>query len=116
VVDHGMMGGIAAFVITEAVGKAVLLARIPRALQSSFAAVIPWRTLGRAGLAAAVSGALVLFTRQVVGATLPGLPEGFLPRLLPLAVAGVLFTLGYGAALLAVGVRPALALRALRGG
>lgn len=110
----GMMGGIVAFVVTEAVGKLLLLARIPRALRAPLSAAIPWRTLARAGVAAAGSGAVVALARGTFTSSLAGLPEGFLPRLVPLAVAGVFFAIGYAASLLAVGVRPATALRALR--
>jgi hypothetical protein len=43
-----------------------------------------------------------------------GLPEGFLWRALPLALAGVLFTLGYVGVLSATGVQPLRLLSSLR--
>ncbi|HYO57872.1 lipopolysaccharide biosynthesis protein [Archangium sp.] len=115
----GMMGGIVSWAVAEVVGKSALLVRVPAALSTSERAlrirdVIPWRELGKASLAALAATVGVFLLRAVTVQTWSGLPEGFVWRALPLAVAGVLFATGYVGVLYATGVRPLSLLASLR--
>lgn len=114
-----MMGGICAWAAAELVGKALLLWRTPRALSSNqktlrLRYVIPLRQLGQAMLAAAVAALGVEALRWLVPAGWEFLPRGLLWRALPLACAGLLFSLGYGAMLAATGLNPIKVLGLLR--
>jgi O-antigen/teichoic acid export membrane protein len=115
----GMQGGIASWALAELVGKATLLARVPAALSTPerrlrIRDVIPWSELGKAALAAIAAGAGIFALRAGLLGTWVGLPEGFFWRVLPLAVAGLLFVIGYVAVLYATGVRPLRVLAAMR--
>jgi O-antigen/teichoic acid export membrane protein len=115
----GMMGGIVSWVVAEVVGKGALLARVPAALSTPerplrIREVIPWRELGKASLAAVAAGASIFPLRAGMGGAWGGLPEGFLWRSLPLALAGLLFTAGYVGVLYATGVKPLAVLASLR--
>jgi O-antigen/teichoic acid export membrane protein len=113
----GMMGGILSWVAAEAVGKAVLLARVPRALSSpghpvGLRALLPARELGQALVAAAAAGLAIPLVRAL---PLPlTLPEGLLGRALPLATAALVFAVGYLLALQAAGARPVAVLASFR--
>jgi O-antigen/teichoic acid export membrane protein len=115
----GMKGGIVSWAAAELVGKATLLARVPAALSTPerplrIRDVIPWQELGKAALAACAAAAGVFVLRAGLMGSWVGLPEGFIWRALPLAVAGVLFAIGYVAVLYATGVRPLRILASLR--
>ena len=115
----GLIGGIGSWAVAEVVGKAMLLARVPAALstprlQLRMTDVIPWRELGKAGLAAGVAALGVFLLRAGAQEAWAHLPDGFLWRMLPLASAGVLFVTGYLVALYATGVRPLHLLAGLR--
>ncbi len=115
----GMAGGIGSWALAEVVGKATLLWRVPAALSTPerplrIRDVIPWRELGKASLAAAAAAGAVFVLRRGTEGAWGQLPEGFLWRALPLAVAGVLFAVGYVAVLHATGVRPLSVLASLR--
>jgi hypothetical protein len=115
----GLIGGIGSWAVAEVVGKAMLLARVPAALstprlQLRMTDVIPWRELGKAGLAAGVAALGVFLLRAGAQGAWAHLPDGFLWRVLPLASAGVLFVTGYLVALYATGVRPLHLLAGLR--
>ncbi len=116
----GMMGGILSYAIAEVVGKATLLLKVPEALSPPVAAasvenatlprlkirdVVPWADLGKASLAAVAAGAAVFGLRLLGPSIWASLPQGFVWRVLPLAVAGVLFAAGYLATLTVAGVR-----------
>ena len=106
----GMMGGIVSWALAECVGKATLLAPLPRALSTperrlSLRDVIPWKQLGQAGAAALAAALVVVLLRALAGAVWTGLPAGFVWRTLPLAAAGILFATGYVTVLHATGVR-----------
>jgi len=111
----GMVGGIGSWALAEIFGKAVLLSRIPRALGSPFRRCLPWVSLAKASGAAALAAGGVVAVRAYAHPAYAGLPPGFLWRALPLGAAGVLFAIGYLAALRATGVRPLAALAGLRG-
>jgi hypothetical protein len=115
----GMKGGIASWAAAELVGKATLLSRVPAALSTPerrlyVRDVIPWPELGKAALAA-VAAAVGIFALRAgtVGAWVR-LPEGFVWRVFPLAVAGLLFVIGYVAVLYATGIRPLRVLAGMR--
>jgi O-antigen/teichoic acid export membrane protein len=118
----GMMGGILSWAGAELVGKATLLARVPRALERfegpllvRIAQVLPWTALGKASIAAMGAGLGVALLRGLTPSALDaGLPDGFLWRSLPLAVVGILFGAGYFTLLRVAGVRPFNALAGLR--
>ncbi len=109
--QFGTLGGIGSWAIAEVVGKSALLARVPAALSSPARAlrirdVIPWRELGKASLAAVAAAVAVFLLRASMVHVWAGLPEGILWRALPLALAGLLFLVGYMGVLHATGVRP----------
>jgi O-antigen/teichoic acid export membrane protein len=115
----GMMGGIASWAIAEAVGKATLLLKVPEALSPPeervrLSGIIPWAAFGKASLAAAAAAVSVFVLRVVSERAWVDLPPGFLWRVLPLAVAGTLFGVGYLVVLWFAGVRPTQMLAVLR--
>ncbi|WP_395844894.1 lipopolysaccharide biosynthesis protein [Archangium violaceum] len=115
----GMMGGVVSWAVAEVVGKGALLVRVPAALSTPTRTlrirdIIPWRELGKASLAAVAAAASVFLLRVGTVHAWNGLPEGLIWRALPLAVAGVLFAMGYVGVLYATGVRPLRLLGSLR--
>jgi O-antigen/teichoic acid export membrane protein len=117
--QFGLMGAVVSWAVAEVVGKLALLVRVPAALSTPEHAlrirdVIPWRELSKASLAAAAAAAGVFLLRAGTVHAWGGLPEGFLWRALPLALAGLLFCLGYVGVLYATGVRPLSVLASLR--
>ncbi|NTX52632.1 spore coat polysaccharide flippase ExoM [Myxococcus sp. CA039A] len=115
----GLMGGIGSWAVAEVVGKAMLLVRVPAALstprrQLQLVDIIPWQALGRSALAAGAAGVAVFLLRAGAQGAWMQLPTGFFWRVLPLAVAGVLFCVGYVGVLYAAGVRPLTVLAGLR--
>jgi len=117
--QFGMMGGVVSWAVAELVGKCALLVRVPAALSTPTLTlgvrdIIPWRELGKASLAALAAGAGVFGLRAATERAWSGLPEGFVWRAMPLAVAGVLFVIGYVGVLTATGVRPLSFLNTLR--
>jgi O-antigen/teichoic acid export membrane protein len=118
----GMMGGISSWAVAEFVGKGTLLLRVPRALQdfdgpllARVARVLPWKALGKASLAAAGAGLVVVLVRALApSAGDASLPEGFAWRALPLVLAAGVFGAGYVALLRVAGVRPFSVLAAFR--
>jgi len=111
----GMMGAVGSWAVAEVFGKAMLLARMPKALGAPLRRCIPWRPLGKASACAAAAACGVAVVRALAQPAYAGLPAGFLWRALPLAVGGVLFGVGYLAALRLAGVRPLSVLASLRG-
>lgn len=107
----GMIGAISSYAITEVIGKAMLMVRVPEALSTpqhplSFKDVIPALEIGRSLAAAAVGCMGVLLLRMVGSGLTTRLPHGFVFRIIPLGVAGVVFVIGYLGVLHAAGVRP----------
>jgi O-antigen/teichoic acid export membrane protein len=108
----GMRGGIWSWLIAEIIGKASLLVRVPYALSAperrrTFREIIPWRNVGRAGIAALSAGLAVFAVRRLIPFAAPHvLPDSLVARVVPLLVATVLFGVGYLAALRVQGVRP----------
>jgi hypothetical protein len=91
-----------------------LLSKIPQVLGSSFRRCVPWVELAKASGAAVLAAGGVVAIRAVAHPAYAGLPPGFLWRALPLAAAGVLFAIGYFAALRIAGVRPLAVLASFR--
>jgi len=107
----GMKGGIASWAVAEMVGKATLLVRVPAALSTPERPlrvhdVIPWAELGKAALAAVAAAVGIFALRAGTLSAWVRLPTGFVWRVLPLAVAGLLFVIGYVGVLYATGIRP----------
>lgn len=118
---YGMMGGIGSWAIAEVVGKITLFLRVPRALEDaansqklSLAAVVPWKELSKATGAAFAAAGAVFALRWLSPRLLTELPDGFVWRAIPLAVAGVLFMTGYLVVLQLSGVKVTAVLGALR--
>ncbi|HYO71531.1 MAG TPA: lipopolysaccharide biosynthesis protein, partial [Archangium sp.] len=91
--QFGLMGAVVSWAVAEVVGKFSLLVRVPAALSTPEHAlrirdVIPWRELSKASLAAGAAAAGVFLLRAGTVHAWGGLPEGFLWRALPLALAG----------------------------
>jgi len=112
----GMLGGIASWALAEAFGKALLLARMPKALGVPFRRCVPWRQLGKASISAAAAAAGVAVVRALAQPAYAVLPPGFLGRALALAAGGLLFGVSYLAVLRLSGVRPLSVLASFRGG
>jgi O-antigen/teichoic acid export membrane protein len=117
--SFGMKGGIVSWAVAELVGKATLLVRVPAALSTPgrplrIVDIIPWPELSKAALAACAAAAGVFVLRAGLVGAWGGLPEGFLWRALPLAVAGLLFVVGYVAVLYVTGIRPLRVLADMR--
>lgn len=117
--NFGMAGGIASWAVAEVVGKTALLWRVPAALSAPeqrlrIRDVIPWHELGKASVAALTAALAVIVLRMGMQGTWRHLPEGFGWRVLPLALAGLLFAVGYVGVLHATGVRPLRVLASLR--
>jgi len=119
VTRFGMMGGIVSFVSAEALGKALLMWRLPRALGTQgrrlgFPELLPWRALAKPA-GAALSAALAVYAVRRAGADLWALlGPGFFQRLIPMAVLGTLFAAAYVFLLRAAGMRLSLADLGLR--
>lgn len=98
VARFGMLGGIGSWLAAEAIGKAALFARLPRALGTKARELLPWRGLLRPALAAAAALVGVYGVRALA------------PASLHLFVVLGLATMAYGfiylGALAALGVRP----------
>lgn len=115
----GMMGGILSWAIAEAVGKAVLFLRVPKALSAPEQPlrardVVPWSAFAHAAGAAAAGAVATFWLRALSEKAWTGLPASFVWRVLPLGVAGLLFFAGYLVVLWCMGVRPTQALAALK--
>lgn len=93
----GMVGAVGAWLVSEILGKAVLLARLPRALGARMALLLPWPELGRAAVASLVAAAATLVARGMLGAA----ARPLVALLLCAAVFGGTYALG----LAAVGAR-----------
>jgi O-antigen/teichoic acid export membrane protein len=107
----GMIGAITSYAITEVIGKSVLMIRVPAALSTpehplTLKDVIPGIEIGRSVVAAAVGCVAVWLLRMVGAGYLPHMPVGFVFRVIPLLIAGVVFSVAYLAVLHAAGVRP----------
>ncbi|MFN7133343.1 MAG: lipopolysaccharide biosynthesis protein, partial [Myxococcales bacterium] len=94
--QFGMLGGIGSWAIAECIGTLAMMARLPKALSSGgvvpgWSALLPWRELGKATLAAAAAGLGVVLLRDLHGRAAIVVPEGFAQRMLPLALAGLSF-------------------------
>lgn len=70
----GMMGGIGSWLVAEVLGKAVLAARLPRALSSGVGNLLPWAGLSKAAVAAALASVATLMARGLFS----GVPHAFL--------------------------------------
>ncbi|WP_242360297.1 MULTISPECIES: oligosaccharide flippase family protein [unclassified Anaeromyxobacter] len=116
----GILGGVGSYVAAELVGKAMLAARLPRALADAgvrppLQALVPWGEISRAGIGgtlAAIAGVAVLRAAPALEA--PGAAATALYRFVPLAIAGLVGGAIYVAVLWMTGVRPAAALAAIR--
>lgn len=110
--NYGMMGGIWSWLIAEIVGKAALLVRVPFALSApdkhrTLREIIPWRNVGKAGIAALAAGLAVFALRRLIPYAAPhALPDSLVARVVPLLIATALFGVGYLAVLRVQGVRP----------
>jgi hypothetical protein len=105
----GLIGGVLSWLLAEAVGKMLLVARLPRALQLAsprkLLGLVPFRDGLQATLAAGVSVAAMLIWHRVIAGRFDFLPHTFFWRLVPLASDALVFTVTYVAVLHAQGIR-----------
>ncbi len=104
VTRFGMAGGIASWAIAELIGKASLMARIPKALSSEGRTVtwketLPGRSLLQAGSSAVGMAMCLPLVRQSFQPALTRIESHTLQSLTTMAVLGVVFLAGYLAAL-----------------
>ena len=105
----GLMGGVVSWLIAEGVGKALLVGRLPRALQLRSArqllGLVPLQDGLRATIGAGVSVAVMLVWDRIIAGHFDSLPHTFFWRLFPVASDAVVFTLTYVMVLHAQGIR-----------
>jgi O-antigen/teichoic acid export membrane protein len=119
VTQFGIVGGAASYVVSELVGKAMLAARLPRALadagvRPALPALVPWSEISRAatgGALASIAGVAVLRAAPTLEAS--GTAATALYRFVPLGVALAVGAVTYLAVLWLSGIRPQSALGAL---
>lgn len=121
VTRFGIVGGAASYVAAELVGKAMLAARLPRALvdegvRPPLRALVPWGELSRAALGGALASLVAVAVLRVAPESHAAGTAGALARLLPLGAAGVAGVAAYLALLWVTGVRPASVAGGLRSG
>jgi len=114
----GLMGGVVSWLVAEAVGKILLVGRLPRALQlespRQLLGLVPFRDGLRATLAAGVSVAVMLVWDRLIAGHFMSLPHTFFWRLFPVGSDAVVFTLTYAMVLHAQGIRVLRVLSLLR--
>lgn len=93
----GIVGAILAWVLGEVVGKALLMSKLPRAMESTFSELIPWKAMGQA-FAAGAAGAVAVFLFATFA------PHG--RHVLRLACECLLFGVVYAAGLGLLGAKP----------
>ncbi len=105
----GLIGGVISWLLAEAVGKVLLVARLPRALQLAsprqLLGLVPFRDGLQAALAAGVAVTAMLLWHRVIAGHFDWLPHTFFWRLVPLASDALVFTVTYVALLHAQGIR-----------
>ncbi|MGZ6078315.1 MAG: oligosaccharide flippase family protein [Myxococcaceae bacterium] len=114
----GLIGGVLSWLLAEAIGKVLLVARLPRALGTKrpgeLLALVPVQAGIRAGAAAVGATALMLVWDRLIAGHWTWLPHRFFWRLVPIGTASVVFGLAYVGALHLVGVRVLDVLKSLR--
>ncbi len=106
----GMRGALASWVVVEYFGKAVLLAKVPRALgegdqRARFGDLLPLSEMGRALVGVAFAAAGVVGLRAAMHPALGWMPNGHAARVVALAAAGLAFGTAYLVALRWAGLR-----------
>jgi hypothetical protein len=95
----GLIGGVLSWLLAEAVGKVLLVARLPRALQLAsprqLLGLVPFRDGLQATLAAGGAVAAMLVWHRVIAGHFDWLPHTFFWRLVPLASDALVFTVTY---------------------
>src|SRR5262249_8978242 len=114
----GLLGGGLSWLLAEAIGKVLLVARLPRALGThrwrDLLALVPMEAALRAGAASLGAALVMLRGDRVVAGHRDALPHRFFWRLVPLGTASVVFGLAYVSALHLAGVRVLDVLTSLR--
>jgi len=114
----GLMGGVLSWLLAEALGKVLLVRRVPRALGLrswvEMKALVPSRALGKASMASLSAAAGLLVWKRLVSMTWEQIPHSFLWRLLPVAAVGALFGVLYLVGLQLLGVSLLRVVRGLR--
>jgi len=112
------MGGVLSWLLAEALGKVLLVGRVPRmlALRSwkDLTALVPWPSFGRAGGASLAAASALLVWKRLVSLSWEQLPRTFGWRLLPIAAVAAIFGLVYLVALQISGVRLVEVVKSLR--
>ena len=114
----GLLGGVISWLVAEAVGKGLLVTRLPGALRlespRQLLGLVPMRDGLRATVAAGVSVAVMLLWDRVIAGHFTSLPHTFFWRLFPVASDALVFTLAYVMVLHAQGIRVLRVLSMLR--
>jgi hypothetical protein len=114
----GLIGGVLSWLLAEALGKVLLVARLPRALGThrwrDLLSLVPIRPGLRAGVASAASVLLTWIWDRSIAGHWNWLPHSFFWRLVPIATDSVVFGLAYAGALHFQGVRLLDVLKSLR--
>jgi len=114
----GLMGGVLSWLLAEAVGKVLLVVRLPRALETrrlrDLLDLVPVHEGVRAGAASVAAVAIMLVWDRLIAGHWGALPHRFFWRLVPVATASAVFGLAYVGALQLVGVRVLEVLGSLR--
>lgn len=114
----GLMGGVLSWLIAEAVGKALLAWRVPRALRleswKGMTELVPWPSMVKASIASLGAAGMLLVWKRLVSMTWEQIPHSFLWRLLPIAAVSALFGVVYLFGLQLMGVSLLRILRSLR--
>ncbi|HTS79491.1 MAG TPA: oligosaccharide flippase family protein [Myxococcaceae bacterium] len=114
----GLLGGVLSWLVAEAVGKVLLVARLPRALGvrrlRALLELVPVRAGLRAGAASLGAAAAMLVWDRVIAGHWSWLPHRFFWRLVPVGTATAVFGMAYVGVLHLLGVRVLDVLKSLR--
>ncbi|HEY1907066.1 MAG TPA: lipopolysaccharide biosynthesis protein [Myxococcaceae bacterium] len=114
----GLIGGVLSWLLAEALGKVLLVARLPRALGTrrlrELLPLVPIRACLRAGLASVGAVALTWIWDRAIAGHWDWLPHRFFWRLVPIGTDSLLFGVVYVGVLHLQGVRVLDVLKSLR--
>jgi O-antigen/teichoic acid export membrane protein len=114
----GLVGGVVSWLLAEAVGKVLLVVRLPRALGTrrlrDLLTLVPVQAGVRAGAASVGAVCVMLVWDRIIAGHWNALPHRFFWRLVPVGTASLVFGLAYVIALHLVGVRVLDVLTSLR--
>ena len=114
----GLIGGVLSWLLAEALGKVLLVVRVPRALRlqswREMGQLVPWRSMAKASVASLAAAAVLLVWKRLVSPVWEQIPHSFLWRLVPIAGVSALFGVVYLLGLQLGGVSLLQVLRSIR--